>query len=83
MYNHRYSDRTGYYRYRAPFREASSFCDFIPLAISPYFILFYSSKRIFDVLIERSIITYLCPIMIRFNALDFNVCHSEEVISFF
>ena len=31
----------------------------------------------------RSIFANLCPIMIHFNALDFNVCRFEEVISFF
>ena len=30
-----------------------------------------------------SIIANLCPIMIHLNALDFNVCRSEEMISFF
>ena len=28
----------------------------------------------------RSTIANLCPIMIHFNALDFNVCRSEEVM---
>ena len=31
----------------------------------------------------KSIIANICPIMINFYALDFNVCRSEEVISFF
>ena len=31
----------------------------------------------------RSIFANLCPIMILLNALDINVCHFEEVISFF
>ena len=31
----------------------------------------------------RSIFANLCPIMIHLNALDFNVCRFEEVISFF
>ena len=30
----------------------------------------------------KSIIANLCPIMIHFCALDFNMCRSEEVISF-
>ena len=51
----------------------------LPLAISPYFILFMTQANI----MVRSIIANLCPIMINLNALDFNVCRSEEVIRFF
>ena len=34
----------------------------------------------FFMCLVRSIIAKLCPIMIKFSALDFNVCRSEEVI---
>ena len=78
--------RTGYCPYRAQSWEASSFCDFwkITSCDFTYLILFDSSKRKFlEMCLVRSIIANLCPIMIHCNALDFNVCRSEEVISFF
>ena len=52
-------------------QEASSFCDFWKMT-SCDFTLFYK------LCLVRSIIDNLCPIMIHFN-----VCRSEEVISFF
>ena len=59
----------------------------LPLAISPYFIEFFNlGKRnfFFRCAWYKSIIaTNLWLIMIHFNVLDFNVCHSETVISFF
>ena len=36
----------------------------------------------FKMCLVRRITANLCPIMIYFYALDFNVCRSEEVISF-
>ena len=67
--------------------EASSFCFFIKVT-SFDFTLFYSlwtQENIFflEVCLVRSILANLCPIIIYYNALDFNVCRSGEVISFF
>ena len=49
--------------------------------ILPFFGL--NQRFVFEMCFIRSTIDNLCPIMIRFYALDFNECHSEEVISFF
>ena len=55
----------------------------LPLAISPYSILFLLEKTFFFLMcLVTSIIVNVCPIMIHFYALDFNMCRSEEVISF-
>ena len=63
---------------RAPPPPRMTSCDFT---------LFYSfltqANVIFLMCLVRSIIANLSPIMIHFDALDFNVCRSEEVISFF
>ena len=45
--------------------------------------LTHAKLYIFLMCLVRSIIANLCPIVIHVNALDFNVCRSEEVISFF
>ena len=79
--------RTGYCPYRAPCpgsEQVSVIFEKWPLAISPYFALFDSIKRSFlEMCLVRRTMANLCPIMIHFNALDFNECRSEEVISFF
>ena len=66
-------------------RDASSFCDFEKMnAISPWFYSCLSlGKRNFCMCLAKSILANICPIMIHLDALDFNVCRSEEVISFF
>ena len=48
-------------------------------------LLFFDSSKcfFFEMFLIRSTIANLCPIMIHFNAFDFNECHSKEVISFF
>ena len=49
-----------------------------------FYSYFYSIKCLFlEMCLVRRTIAYLCPIMIHFNALDFNECRSEEVISLF
>ena len=67
-------------------REVSSFCDFWKMT-SCECTLFYSFSTqgnviFFDVLGKEYYIADLCPIL-HFNALDFNVCRSEEVIRLF
>ena len=80
--------RTGYCPYRAPCPGGEQFLWFLKndlLWFHLIFFLFDSSKRNFlKMCLVRSIkiIANLCPIMIHFNDLDFNVCRSEEVISF-
>ena len=69
-------------------REASNFCDFWKMT-SCDFTLFYSFffnssiRLFFEMWLVRTTVAKLCPIMIYFNALDFNECRSKEVISFF
>ena len=65
--------------------EASSFCDFKTDLCDFtlfYSFFFYSIKRLFfDLMcLLRSTWANLCPIMIYFNALDVNICCSEEVM---
>ena len=56
----------------------------LPFAISPYFDSFFNKANVICYMcLVRSIIANLCQIMIHFCALDFTVCCSEEVISFF
>ena len=44
-------------------------------------LFFDSSKRLFfEMWLVRTTIAYLCPIMIHFNALDFDKCRSKEVM---
>ena len=68
-------------------REASSFCDFWKMTSCNFtfiFLFFDSMKRLFfEMCLVRSTLANLCPTMIHFNALDFNECRSEEVLSFF
>ena len=53
----------------------------LPLAISPHFPLFDSSKHLFfKMCFIRSTIANLYPIMIHFHALGISECHSEEVM---
>ena len=68
----------------APCREASSFCDLENLLRFTLFYSFFdSSKNFFLMCLVRSIIANLCLVMIHLDALDFNVCCSEKVISCF
>ena len=68
-------------------REASGFCDFWKMTsckftlISSY--LTQANIIFLKMCLVRSIIANLWPIKSHFNALDFNVCRSEEVLSFF
>ena len=68
-------------------REASSFCDLWKMTSCDFTLFYYfltqSNICFFEMCLVRTTIANLCPIMIHFNALDFNECRSEEVISFF
>ena len=63
-------------------QEASSFCELWKVTCSSHLILlFWLEQRIFfKMCLVRSIIANLCPVMIHLNALDFNLCRSEEVM---
>ena len=79
--------RTGYCPYWASCPGGEQFLWFLKHDLLRfYLILFFfdsSKHNFFFMCLVRSIFTNLCPIMIHLNALDFNVCRFEEVISFF
>ena len=72
--------------FELPAREASNFCDFWKLTSCDFHrILLFDWNKLFflDVLIKEISLPNMCPNMNYFDAVDFNECHSEEVISFF
>ena len=79
--------RTGYCLCRAPCPGGEQFLWFLKndlLRFRLIFLFLDSSKHLFlEMCLVRSIIVNLRPIMIHVNALEFNGCRSEEVISFF
>ena len=79
--------RTGYCPLRAPCPGGEQFLwvlknDLLRFHLILFFFDLRKRKK-FQMCLVRSIIANLCPIMTYFNALDFNVRRSEEVISFF
>ena len=76
--------RTGYCPCRAPCPGGDQFLWFLKIDLLRFHLIllsFDSIKRlIFEIRLARSTIANVCPIMINFNALDFNECHSEEVM---
>ena len=78
--------RTGYCPYRAPCPGGEQFPWFLKnylLRFHLILLFFWLKQTFFFMCLVRSIIANLCSIVIHFCASDFNVCCSEEVISFF
>ena len=69
-----------------PAREGSNFCDFqkiISCDFTEFFSFLTRAKLCFSMcLIRSTIIAYLCPNMIKFNAFGFNECYSEGMIQY-
>ena len=67
-------------------RSVSSFCDFRKMTFRDQTVFSHFEARIscvFLIFLLRSIKAYLCPNMIKFDAVDFSEHRPEEVISFF
>ena len=77
--------RTGYCPCWAPCPGGDQFLWFLKIDLLRFHLISFDSIKhlIFEIRLARSTIANVCPIMIHFNALDFNECRSEEVISFF
>ena len=56
----------------------------VPFVISLHFSPFWHRQPfVFKICLIESMISYLYPKIINFDAVDFSQCHSKEVISFF